>query len=82
MDLVDQRMGGFKTSGCRHLVINHMSGKRRQFRFIIEPRNFYKTETMIHKAGLPTEITVFSRSINVSHLRSTQIGQIERAVFL
>ena len=59
-----------------------MSGKRRQFRFIIEPRNFHKTETMIHKAGLPTEITVFSRSINISHLCGTQVCQIERTVFL
>ncbi len=82
MDLVDQRVGCFKTPGCRHLVINDMSGKRGQFRFIIESRNFHKTETMINETGLPTEITVFSRSINVGHLRSTQIGQIERAVFL
>ena len=49
MDLVDQRVGCFKTPGCLHLVINDMSGKRGQFRFIIESRNFHKTKTMINE---------------------------------
>ena len=82
MYLVHQRIGSLKTSGRRHPVINHMAGKSRQFRFIIKPGDFHKTETMIDKTGLPTEIAVFGWRINICHQRFTQVCQVERTVFL